>query len=122
MAVCAVQLQDKQRLAKRVGKDLRRRHGAKRWYTPEEVRASMRRLDYPYLWDCWALSLYTPADIFDAFHRARGESCDYQAMHAEMSACLTGGASWSWWDWFDLSWPEWQLPSWLDFDFFDHHD
>lgn len=135
MTVCAMQLQDKQRLARRVGRDLKRRHGAKPSYSPEEIRGSMRRLDYPYMWDCWALSLYTPVDVFDAFHRARGESCDYQTMHAEMSACLAGaagGTPWSLWDWFDFSWPDWissgwswpdwHLPSWLDFDFFDYRD
>jgi hypothetical protein len=123
MTACAIDLRDKQKLGRRVGRDLQRRHGRKAWYSPEDIRSSMRRLDYPFMWDCWALSLYSSPIDFDAFHRARNETCDYQGMHAEMASCLTGdGSFWSGLlDFFSFDWVDWHLPSWLDFDFFDHH-
>lgn len=122
MTACAIEPQDKRRLGRRVGRDLQRRYGRKSHYAPAEIRSSMRRLEYPYTWDCWALSLYASPFDFDAFHRARNEVCDYQGMHAAMASCL--GESGSFWsglaDFFSF---DWSWPSWLDFDFdfFDRH-
>jgi|GEM_PF-4019008 len=49
----------------------------------------MRRLKYGSDLDCWALSLYVTQIDFDAYHVARGEACDYAAMHSSMM--LTSG-------------------------------
>jgi len=122
MTACTIGLDDQGKLGRRVGRDLRRRHGRKAWYTPEEVRGSMRRLDYPYMWDCWALSLYTSPSDFELFHRARNEVCDYLDMHTQMASSLGEAGFWSGLlDFFSFDWTDWHLPSWLDFDFFDHH-
>lgn len=121
MTACAIKPVDQRKLGQRVGRDLRRRHGQRAHYTPEQVRDSMRRLDYPYMWDCWALSLYTSPFDFDAFHRARNEACDYAGMHAEMASSLAGGDSF-WSGLLDFFSFDWTLPSWLDFDWFDHHN
>jgi hypothetical protein len=57
MSACAISVEDKRRLAKRVGKDLKCNFGRKNFYHSYEVTAAMRRLGYARAWDSWALSL-----------------------------------------------------------------
>jgi hypothetical protein len=84
MDICTLPVADKRHMARRVGQDLTLHHGKKRHYTPKEIRQSARRLNFPDIWDCWALSLYASAPDFADYHAGTGESCDYASMHAAM--------------------------------------
>ena len=88
MATCAIAIKDKRALARNVGKHLTARYGKRAHYSPTLVRTTMRRLDYPVGWDCWALSLFTSADDFNAYHTALGEACNYAAMNSEMLSAV----------------------------------
>ena len=68
-------------------KQLRRTYGRKLYYTPEEVTYAARdlrdsRLDFI----CYALGMFCEREAFDAYHAARGEACDYEAMRVEIFA------------------------------------
>ena len=84
MATCALALQDKRTLARNVGKHLSARYGRRTHYSPALVKASMRRLNYPDVWDCWALSLFTSRADFETYHSTLDELCDYAAMNGDM--------------------------------------
>jgi len=88
MDTCAIPLQDKRALAQKVGKHLTSLYGGRRTYSPQLVKAAMRRCDLPDVWDCWALSLFTSPEDFSTYHAALGEACDYASMHSEMLSAL----------------------------------
>ena len=88
MSTCAISVEDKRSLAKRVGKDLKSNFGRKNFYHSYEVTAAMRRLGYAREWDSWALSLYVSRYDFDIYHSVRGEACDYTATHASMISSI----------------------------------
>jgi hypothetical protein len=52
----------------------------------------MRRCEFPDVWDCWALSLFTSPNDFSAYHAMLGEACDYASMHADMLGALDSGS------------------------------
>lgn len=84
MATCAIALKDKRSLARHVGKHLTARYGKRTHYSPTLVKVTMRRLNYPDAWDCWALSLFTDRNDFTAYHDSLGELCNYATMNSEM--------------------------------------
>jgi hypothetical protein len=92
MATCAIALHDKRTLARDVGKHLSSRYGKRAHYSAALVKATMRRLKYPDVWDCWALSLFTAREDFDAYHAARGEICDYAVMNGGMLQAVDSGS------------------------------
>src|SRR5689334_13756455 len=118
MKACKTAPPDRRDFGKRVGDNLLKRHGKKRFYTIDQVRDSVVASQFPLDWDCWAFSLFTSRQDFDSYHRAMGKVCDYSAMRGEMIGALTD-TSFSLFD-LDLSWLEW--PD-IDlsgiFDFFD---
>jgi cysteine synthase len=119
MTICHATSVDKKKLGIAVGSELVRTHGKKRYYSRRQVKTAAEQTGYSVDWHCWAYSLYISPGDFDAHHRASGETCDYEAMRAEMTAAVTDGASSSWFD-VDLSWLEW--PD-IDFDsLFDFFD
>jgi hypothetical protein len=92
MGICAIPPRDKRALAQKVGKQLTALHGKRPSYSPQLVKAAMRRCDFPDVWDCWALSLFSSSDDFSAYHAKLGEACDYGSMHAEMLGTLDSGS------------------------------
>jgi len=88
MATCAIDPGNKRLLAQRVGKHLVTLYGKRPSYSPTLVRAAMRRCQFPDIWDCWALSLFSSPLDFDSYHAATGESCDFASMHAEMLSAI----------------------------------
>lgn len=108
-------------LEKKVGNDLLKKHGKKRFYTPAQVQSSCKDLNIAIDWHCWAMCFFTDRSAFELFHESIGENCDYTSMKSSMVSAITDGASDSWTDFdFDLSWIE--LPD-IDFsDFFDFFD
>ena len=92
MATQTIALKDRRTLARNVGKHLAARYGKRPNYSPTIVKATMRRLEYPDAWDCWALSLFTSQDDFASYHAALGEVCNYAAMHADMLNAVDSGS------------------------------
>jgi len=117
MESCAFAPTDKKAYAKDVGEILVRKHGKKKFYSPEQVKKASAQSRYDIDWHCWAMCLFSSPLDFDAYHKSVGETCDYAAMKADMTSALTDGASDEWFD-IDLSWLEWpdiELPSIFDF-------
>jgi len=121
MNPCAISLASKKRFAKRIGDDLVRHYGKKKFYSTAMVRSSARRQNTNAAWDCWAYSLFTSPREFNEYHRTIGETCDYALMKGDMAAAVTDGASASWFDadvsWLD--WPDFDLSSVFDLSVFD---
>ena len=105
ISTCHTPPKDKKAFAKKLGADLVKHRGKKRFYSIAEVHASLRRLQWLDL-DCWGFALYSSRHDFDQHHRGIGEQCDYDSMRGEMIDALADGASWSLFD-IDLSWLEW---------------
>lgn len=88
MGIGAITPKDKRLLAQRVGRHLVSVYGKRKSYPPQVVKASMRRCDFPDVWDCWALSLFSSPNDFNVFHDAIGEACDYASMHSDMRGVI----------------------------------
>lgn len=102
-----------------IGKILVADYGKKKYYKPEEVKEAQKKsrfqdaLEYAeYVdWSCWAMSMFSSHEDFDAYHLMTGETCDYVAMKTEMLAGITTSSSPI--DW--ISMPDIDLDaSWLD--------
>ena len=106
IGTCHTPPKDKKAFAKRIGDDLVKHRGKKKFYSIAEVHSSLRRLNVAYDLDCWAFSLYSSRNDFDRHHRSLGEPCNYDAMRSDMIDALADGSSRSLFD-IDLSWLEW---------------
>ena len=107
MATCSIALQDKRALARSLGKHLRERYGKRTHYSRTVIKASMRKLRFPDVWDCWGLSLFADRTDFDTYHAATGEACDYGFMNAEMLTAVDSGSV------FDFLSGDWSLSDFL---------
>ena len=75
-------------------RQLRRTYGRKLYYSPSEVTSAARDLRVANeLFLCYALGMFCEREAFVAYHAARGESCDYDAMRAEAFGHVGAGAS-----------------------------
>jgi hypothetical protein len=106
MPACNTSPENNRAFGQAVGNDLLKRHGKRRYYTSDEVHASVHRLGYSIDWSCWAMCLFISPEDFIAYHDSIGEVCDLAAMKSEMVAALTDGASSSWFN-IDFSWFDW---------------
>jgi hypothetical protein len=84
MATCAMEPAARRVLARKVGTHLAALHGKRRHYSPQIVKAAVRRCGFGPACDCWAMSLFASAEDFGAYHAATGEACDYASMNAQM--------------------------------------
>ena len=73
------------RYAKSLGPELQRQYGRAKHYTPAQVKRVVEQRRYSIDWLCFALCMYCGRSDFDAYHRATGESCDYDAMRGEVA-------------------------------------
>jgi hypothetical protein len=80
------------RYVKSLGPELRRRYGRAKRYTPAQVKSTIEQRGYSTEWTCYALCMYCGRRDFDAYHRAAGESCDYNVMRGEVAARFLAGA------------------------------
>lgn len=115
---CAISPRDKQAQAKRVGDDLLRHHGKRKFYSVEQVREANRRCGISIDVACWSHALFNSHGDFDRIHAMAGEACDYPAMKKEMLEAVSTGFTPAWFD-LDLSWLEFPDLDWSIFDFFD---
>lgn len=120
MRACAISPPDRRNQVKRVGDDLVRQYGKKRFYTVQEVKDSNRRCDIPLDFGCWSHATFNTHSDFDAYHQSIGELCDYVAMKSEMLSSVSNATDTSIFDFdFDLSWLEFPDIDLSIFDFFD---
>jgi len=117
-APCAISPRNKKAQAKRVGDDLVRHYGKRKFYSVPQVRSANERCAIPIDVGCWSFALFNSHEDFDQVHRAVAESCDYLAMKKEMLESLSIGEVTNWFD-FDLSWIEFPDIDWSIFDFLD---
>ena len=80
------------RYRRRLGSALRRRYGREQHYTPEQVESTVvtKGLGIDFL--CFALAMYCSRESFNAYHAARGEVCDYDAMRSDAGVGACDGA------------------------------
>lgn len=69
-----------------LGSKLRRRYGASRYYTPEQVKATVGEHGLNLNRVCYALCMYCDYGSFIQYHLEIGEICDYGAMQSEVAA------------------------------------
>jgi hypothetical protein len=117
-APCAISPSNKRAQGRKVGEDLVRHYGKRKFYTVEQVKESNRRNGINIDVACWSHAMFNSHSDFDRFHAAAGEACDYVGMKAQMLRAVATEDSGSWFDW-DLSWLE--FPD-LDFSLFDFFD
>ena len=76
----------------KVGPDLRRKHGKRSSYSPEQVRRSVESQGLGVDYMCFAYCMYcSPAD-FALVHAATGEVCDYLAMRSLVGDTFFAGS------------------------------
>lgn len=116
---CAISPADKRSQAKRVGDELVRKHGKRKFYTVQQVKDANQRAGVNFDAACWSHAMFNTHAEFDRMHSDLGGSCDYAAMKAQMLEAVAADTSSStWFDW-DLSWLEY--PD-IDFSIFDVFD
>ena len=119
-APCAIAPRDKRAQAKRVGSDLVRHHGKRKFYAVSQVRAANERCGIQLDVACWSHAMFNTHADFDRMHGALGEACDYVAMKQQMleAVAMEGAPGWLNFD-FDLSWIEFPDLDGSIFDLFD---
>ena len=75
---------------------LRDTYGRKLYYTTEEVKTSLRDVGASTIFHCYALGMFTERDVFNAYHAATGEACDYDAMRTEIFAHVANASLGAW--------------------------
>ena len=80
------------RYVKGLGPELRKRYGRANQYTPAVVKRTVEERGYNQNCLCYALAIYCSRQDFDAYHRATGEACDYDAMRGEVADRFFGGS------------------------------
>lgn len=106
MATCHLNPGDKKAFIGAVGEELVQRHGKQKYYKPDDIRRVATARGYSIDWICWAQCIFSSMEDFDAWHKARGETCDYVEMKSEVLEDLAGSGGFQWPD-VDLSWLEW---------------
>lgn len=111
---------ERRRHVQRVGNDLVRHHGKRKYYTVEQVREANQRQKIDIDLACWSHAFFNSHADFDRYHLELGEACDYAAMKAEMLASVSDDSAAAWFDIdLDLSWLEFPDIDWSIFDFLD---
>jgi len=72
-------------------KKLNDSYGKKSYYELSEIQESIKVLDYPNTWECWALVAFMmPANVGEYF-RAKGTPMDIVKMKKEFISAMTNG-------------------------------
>lgn len=75
----------------KVGPELRRRHGKRDHYEPNQVRDAVVVTGGSVDWMCWAFLLYCSPPVFHDLHVAAGEVCDRAGMWTSVAGTFFGG-------------------------------
>lgn len=111
---CGTPPADKKEYITSIGKILVEQHGKQDFYTPEHVKQAHRQSNYfdpATINPAWAMCIFCSHEVFDEYHRAKKEECDYVSMRTEMLQGMgtTDASSW-------LVIPDIDIDaSWLDF-------
>jgi hypothetical protein len=76
---------------RRLGPELVRRFGKKKYYTPQQVQAAVRRGGFSETDMCYAISMFCSREAFNAHHAEMGEPCNFDAMRTEVAESHFGG-------------------------------
>ncbi len=74
-----------------VGPELRRRHGVRPDYTPDQILGATRDRGVSTAYDCYALAMFASPAVFASYHADHGRPCDYGAMRAVVATTLFDG-------------------------------
>ncbi|WP_144393249.1 DUF6559 family protein [Pleionea sediminis] len=75
----------------RLGKDLAKRYGRSKQYTPGQVVKTVQDCGYNWRHICYAHALYVSQKHFEKWHKEQGEPCDYTAMREDIAHNYFGG-------------------------------
>ncbi len=75
--------------SKHLGKQLQHRYGVRERYTPKQIKDTIRSSGLSTDLDCYGIAMYAERNDFIEYHRAIGETCDYDAMRDEIGQCLS---------------------------------
>jgi galactitol-specific phosphotransferase system IIB component len=88
---CSIEPTDKKEFGIDVYKYLRKTYGAKDYYEVVEIKNTVKYLDYPVSWECWALVAFMlPANVGEYF-RSKGTPMDVVQMKKEFINTMTDG-------------------------------
>lgn len=118
MALCKMSPKDHRDQIHRVGDDLLKTYGKKRYYSVQEVKAANKRQGIEVDFCCWSHAFFNSHEDFDSYHQTLGEICDYTSMKQEIIESVSTTTNCSGFD-FDLSWLDFPDIDFSIFDFFD---
>lgn len=99
-------------IGKKVGRDLIKTYGKKKFYRSKEIKTSMEKLNLSE-WNYWAMCFFTDHTSFDNYYASNGKTYDYIQMKSQVVSALTLGESDAWKNFdYNSSWIE--LPG-IDF-------
>lgn len=78
---------------RRLGPQLVRRFGKRRFYTPQQVRTAVRGGGFSEDDICYAYSMFCSLEDFNAYHAEAGEPGNYDEMRAEVGHTYFGGST-----------------------------
>jgi len=70
---------------------LARDYGSSKTYTPKQVRNTIERSNLDAYYSCYGVAMFSSRADFDEFHSENGESCNFDAMRAEIAHSHFGG-------------------------------
>ncbi|NOY71934.1 MAG: hypothetical protein GXP14_06090 [Gammaproteobacteria bacterium] len=86
--------------AKKLPQDLKENYFYQKYYSKEQVDASLKRRRlggrgavFAVTDNCYAYAMYCSPEEFNEIHEGNGEACDYEAMRSEISDTMFNGAS-----------------------------
>lgn len=88
---CAQAPNDKREYIATIGDILVKDYGKKKYYKPAEVKKAHKKSNYAESLDfsCWAMSVFSSHDDFEAYHQQTEDICDYTKMKTEMLVGLS---------------------------------
>ena len=69
------------RLPRLLAKD----YGRSTTYTPRQVRSTIDRSGLSAIYSCYGVAIFSTREAFASFHAGIGETCDFDAMRAEVA-------------------------------------
>jgi hypothetical protein len=79
--------------ARKLPRLLAKDYGFSLSYSPRQVRSTIERYRLSDYYSCYAISMFCDRTAFEQYHNGLGESCDYDAMRAEVAETHFNGNS-----------------------------
>lgn len=84
---------NKRQYIRDVGTVLLNDYGKKEFYQPEEIKKANQKTkwsSYGTDFSCWSMSVFSSHEDFDAYHKIKGEICNYVEMKQTMLEGISG--------------------------------